>query len=1379
MAIPYRALSLALFALIAFPYSSRGDEAPKKAAWDGEALAGDPQEVFKQAAALKPPKDGQVDLLLYEEHLRLEADGRRTITRRMVFRPLNRAVAEYWGQVQVPYAPWYQQRPEIKARVITNDGQAHLFDGKTIADAPLGGDDHRIYSDRRLLRAPLPAIEVGAVAETVIVTRDEQPYFAAGTVSEFDVGAATPIRRWRLVVEHPADYPVVITVQGIDLKEIKEQDGDTVRHTFALDDVPENTPPLPLLPPEKIRQPRILVSSRSTWSDVAKAYAGIVDGQIREADVAARVKSLLAGGESREEAAAKLLAAIHREVRYTSLAFGESAIVPAACDKTLTRRFGDCKDQSALLVAMLRAAGHAAHVALVHSGESSDVPAEHPAINHFNHAIVCVAGQPPLWIDPTVTHSRPGQLPTQEQGKLSLVCAPETTELVRIPIAPSSANRTVEKIEMVLGDGEPGRGTRSWEYSGQEEIQYRSGYAQMTREQIDEQWREYVKEGYDGAKMEELSLSKFDDLSGPFRIGIKFAPAASFQIVGDEWALPIFPMNVLQDTPLWIFNDGDNMRRVLGAQFDDEAARRFGLDKPRNVDAVLQTPYVYDQEYRIVLPAGFVVRQLPEVGEVALGPAKMTWNSRREEGAVVVAVHYDTGPGRFTPADLEAAREAFKEVDLTRGGNKWPLVVQLEHEGVALSRDGKWRQSLETYERHAGGESIAGKCRYAKALLTSGMGELARQEARAVAEAHPRSALAQAKLAEILTANLLGQSYRPGCDIEGALAAQRTAVALEPDNVTYKLGLIELLRRATWLSLVDDEKRMAEAIDLAKEVLAKEENDPRALAELSSLYNCAGRFDDLSRMMARSRLVQFQSPVTLAITAASRGAKAAIAMAERETNAEQRRQNLYQAAGHLDKARQYELAAELAEAACAGAAPDQAMQSYAKTMRLTKRFDGPTFPETDPRNVVERLLALAWTKPVTIADVQEFADAPIEDWEKSTTKAQLDFVGMIRDSFADLRTLRGCRDRVTSAEYKVEGNDEQGYCVNVLGEFGKSRWFVVKTPAGYRLLLGGQLIAINGRHALTRLDAGDLDGARHWLDWAQPAETARGFQFDPFSVPAPLRLWSMADRNKPEDIRLAATACLCMGKRDLDGAIGFLEKVRQADVSPAKALQIDRSLLACYLTSKRHAEVEKLSQQMLERHQSPEVLYAYIESLIGQKKLDELRTFVKQFLESGTTDANAPLTLAYALSRIGDFQAAADVYQQLGDSSKTPPHVHNNRAWLGLFLSKIPDTALEDARKACDERNGRNSASLHTLAAVQAFLDTPQEAMQSLVEAVEARRGQGLEHEDWLVIGRIAESYGRIAFARTCYERVEPEKEDARDTSYQLAQSRMKELAGK
>ena len=63
----------------------------------------------------------------------------------------------------------------------------------------------------------------------------------------------------------------------------------------------------------------------------------------------------------------------YADVRYTGVEFGKSGIVPAPPQTTLERKFGDCKDTATLLVAMLRAAGFDADVALVDSGLDPDL----------------------------------------------------------------------------------------------------------------------------------------------------------------------------------------------------------------------------------------------------------------------------------------------------------------------------------------------------------------------------------------------------------------------------------------------------------------------------------------------------------------------------------------------------------------------------------------------------------------------------------------------------------------------------------------------------------------------------------------------------------------------------------------------------------------------------------------------------------------------------------------------------------------------------------------------------------------------------------------------------------------------------------------------
>ena len=102
---------------------------------------------------------------------------------------------------------------------------------------------------------------------------------------------------------------------------------------------------------------------------------------------------------------------LDREVRYTGIEFGEAAIVPHDPAETLAKKYGDCKDKATLLVAMLRAAGIPANVALLSVESRIDVPADLPGMGMFDHAIVYVPGKNPLWIDATDRYAQLGQIP--------------------------------------------------------------------------------------------------------------------------------------------------------------------------------------------------------------------------------------------------------------------------------------------------------------------------------------------------------------------------------------------------------------------------------------------------------------------------------------------------------------------------------------------------------------------------------------------------------------------------------------------------------------------------------------------------------------------------------------------------------------------------------------------------------------------------------------------------------------------------------------------------------------------------------------------------------------------------------------------------------
>ena len=125
------------------------------------------------------------------------------------------------------------------------------------------------------------------------------------------------------------------------------------------------------------------------------------------------------------EKEAAILDYLDREVRYTGIEFGEAAIVPQDPAETLSHKYGDCKDKATLLVAMLRAAGIPAYVALLNAGSRMDVPADMPGMGLFDHAIVYVPGHSLRAVDRRHRPlCAPGTVADRRSGPAGTDCAP-------------------------------------------------------------------------------------------------------------------------------------------------------------------------------------------------------------------------------------------------------------------------------------------------------------------------------------------------------------------------------------------------------------------------------------------------------------------------------------------------------------------------------------------------------------------------------------------------------------------------------------------------------------------------------------------------------------------------------------------------------------------------------------------------------------------------------------------------------------------------------------------------------------------------------------------------------------------------------------------
>ena len=295
--------------------------------------------------------------------------------------------------------------------------------------------------------------------------------------------------------------------------------------------------------------------------------------------------------------------------------FGKGAIVPRSSRETLARRYGDCKDQATLLVAMLRVAGIRAHVALLRTGRYGDVAPALPGLGDFDHAIVYVPGDRPLWIDPSARCAPAGYLPLMDQDRWAMLASPETRELIR-----TAADGLQDQ------HGRAGfRAVSRWSTAraASTSRSLAAGRARKTFAKTTPRWASRPC-GSTGKTTSRTSSTRRPrrawntapplDLAKPFRVTAEVPDAQIGQFDEATATISLQPDGLFQRLP--------GLFRGVEADEDDSSASHAGgsPSDERKGPLLLPEPHIRQLQYRIHLPAGFTPKALAGIVAEAVRP---------------------------------------------------------------------------------------------------------------------------------------------------------------------------------------------------------------------------------------------------------------------------------------------------------------------------------------------------------------------------------------------------------------------------------------------------------------------------------------------------------------------------------------------------------------------------------------------------------------------------------------------------------------------------------------------------------------------------------------------------------------------------------------
>lgn len=247
--------------------------------------------------------------------------------------------------------------------------------------------------------------------------------------------------RYRAVVSWPKTTAVQWkALPGFDDPTISTKDGRTV---LTLDRSNVLAPKPPLGAPLRFRRVgQLEVTSYRSWNEISQLMAPLYAkaSQVPEASpINVEADAIAARTTDPKARAFAALQLVEDKTRYFFIGMGEGGYVPANAEDTWSRRFGDCKAKTALLLAILKRLGLDAEPVLVNLSAGDGINELPPALATFNHVIVRVKidGQS-YWLDGTRTGDRNFQamqppphhwgLPVRAQGaSLESIVEPQIT----------------------------------------------------------------------------------------------------------------------------------------------------------------------------------------------------------------------------------------------------------------------------------------------------------------------------------------------------------------------------------------------------------------------------------------------------------------------------------------------------------------------------------------------------------------------------------------------------------------------------------------------------------------------------------------------------------------------------------------------------------------------------------------------------------------------------------------------------------------------------------------------------------------------------------------------------------------------------------------
>lgn len=1275
---------------------------------DVPSVAGHPYQILDRQVTLKYADDGSLER-----------------TTRMVLRILTSVGVERHSILNASWQPWRQAKPELRARVISPSGAVAVLDPSTIVEVGADSGSASLRTDARVVSAPIPRLEVGALLEYILIEKSVEARPGAGIGGSVKIGDSVPVRRVTIRISSPADLQVKYKVRGkVDADVQAGVSGTTREVKLVFLSLPAYGAQETLLPYDEAPVPFLRFGSAASWQTTAQVYREATEAILVSEPISSWAKSALGEIDATHDplkAAIALADATRSAVRYTGVNFGENSIIPHKPSETIALGYGDCKDQASLLVASLRSVGIKADLALLLSGFSTDVEPSVPGLDAFDHAIVRVPTLG-LWMDPTATYTPAEKIPLSDQDRLALVISSDTRELERIPVESKPWQRDYQEVRL----SSSGRATSVIETTtagGSAEYGMREHWSRVPLDQALKRLREYGDKAHE-TKGSEAKLGVPSELSKDFFVQV---------IVKDSklgWTESTRAYYVMRAGTLF-----DPLPSALKPDQAEKSPKRLS---DLRVVGVPVSELVFD----VKAPPGHALSYVPESQTVDLGPARIisTFESPDAE-SLTARFRLEFVKDRITPAEYETYLANVDKFLKSRA-----VVASFENVGRALADSGRLKEAMSAFRtleaRYP--EDPVYSMQAAETLLKAGFPEDAVIEAERAVRLAPKNPQAHRLLAVMSLYDPFGAQFREGGNLPRAADEFLAAYRLNPENKGNLFDHATVLEYGADFVRRGKGARLDDALAAYRTELGSIEAEGRVDSYLGLLFHM-GRYGDIVEFARSLKEQKGGGHYLVAAVAAQDGTPAALNHAAALwSNADDRRSILSKASLALMSARRFVPASELLLASARGTSNFAATSELCRV--VAKVLPAEPIPEStaraSPRGMVSSLLRaiiLEGRVPMELMS-KRLSDSSGDNLDREFGKS-------IEGMRATLRSLSLSDEALTDfilAIIEVKS-----------GKAGPLTFVSVGMPAIGKDQVG-DFVLIDEPDGLAFFDSHGANGAGKVV-WeliqsgrADEASMVLKALVSPATVLPSFslslnRATELCVRAESSDAIDAAVSCAALGGWESDASLAatFIGPcLSMLDNEPQGERRVSLISLALRLALKAGdaGSLEK-AVRAAESFDGSAAEYRRLASdLRAGKRLDLAERVVQAGLRKHPNAADLLRTMAVTAGDTGRIDEYYRLYGEVIAAGAGDSSAYNNQAWGALFLGSAELESVQGPGFIRRLEEG-GAYSLHTLVCVLGAAGKFEEARSSY-QKLTGTRDETDDPAMWLAHGYLALSFG-------------------------------------